>query len=58
MIKGLAITPPTIGRISIGQVIERNGQRLPSKDDQFTITQQVALMEWYVECNVGHCCYR
>ncbi len=41
MIKGLAITPPTIGRISIGQIIERNGQRLPSKDDQFTITQQV-----------------
>ncbi|MCA6127297.1 hydrolase or metal-binding protein [Thalassolituus oleivorans] len=41
MIKGLAITPPVIGRISIGRVIEKNGQRLPSKDDQFTLTQQV-----------------
>lgn len=36
MIKGLAITPPIIGRISIGRVVERNGQRLPAKDDQFT----------------------
>ena len=41
MIKGLAITPPIIGRISIGRVIERNGKRLPEKDDQFTITTQV-----------------
>lgn len=41
MIKGLAITPPTIGRISIGRVVERNGKRLPEKDDQFTITSQV-----------------
>ena len=29
MIKGLAITPPVIGRISIGKVVERNGKRLP-----------------------------
>lgn len=36
MIKGLAITPPIVGRISIGRVVERNGQRLPAKDDQFT----------------------
>jgi len=38
MIKGLAITPPVLGRISIGRVIEKNGKRLPEKDDQFTIT--------------------
>lgn len=41
MIKGLAITPPVLGRISIGRMIERNGKRLPEKDDQFTITTQV-----------------
>jgi hypothetical protein len=41
MIKGLAITPPIIGRISIGKVVERNGKRLPEKDDCFTITTQV-----------------
>lgn len=48
MIKGLAITPPVIGRISIGRVIERNGQRLPSKDDQFTLTGQVQTKEGWV----------
>lgn len=36
MIKGLCITPPILGRISIGKVVERNGKRLPEKDDQFT----------------------
>lgn len=41
MLKGLAITPPVIGRISIGRVIEKNGKRLPEKDDQFTITTQI-----------------
>ncbi|NUA25980.1 recombination directionality factor [Cupriavidus basilensis] len=41
MLKGLAITPPVIGRISIGRVVEKNGKRLPEKDDQFTITSQV-----------------
>jgi hypothetical protein len=41
MLKGIAITPPVIGRISIGKVVERNGKRLPEKDDQFTITSQV-----------------
>jgi len=41
MIKGLAITPPIIGRISIGHVVERNGKRIPEKDDFFTITTQV-----------------
>ena len=41
MIKGLAITPPILGRITIGRVIERDGKRLPEKDDQFTITSQI-----------------
>ena len=41
MLKGLVLTPPTLGRISIGQVIEKNGKRLPQKDDQFTITTQI-----------------
>ena len=31
MLKGLAITPPVLGRISIGKVVERNGKRLPEK---------------------------
>ena len=43
MIKGLAITPPVLGRISIGRVVEKNGIRLPKKDDQFTITSQICL---------------
>lgn len=41
MIKGLMISPPVIGRISIGKVVEKNGKRLPEKDDEFTITTQV-----------------
>jgi hypothetical protein len=41
MLKGLALTPPALGRISIGKVVEKNGKRLPEKDDQFTITSQV-----------------
>lgn len=41
MIKGLTITPPVLGRISIGKVIEKNGKRVPQKDDQFTITSQI-----------------
>lgn len=41
MLKGLALTPPVLGRISIGKVIEKNGKRLPEKDDQFTITSQI-----------------
>lgn len=41
MIKGLAITPPVIGRISIGRVVEKNGKRVPERDDQFTLTTQV-----------------
>ena len=41
MLKGLAITPPVLGRISIGKVVEKNGKRMPEKDDQFTLTSQV-----------------
>lgn len=41
MLKGLALTPPVIGRIAIGKVVERNGKRLPEKDDEFTITSQI-----------------
>ena len=41
MIKGLAITPPVLGRISIGRVVDKNDKRIPVKDDQFTITTQV-----------------
>jgi hypothetical protein len=48
MLKGLAITPPVIGRISIGRVVERNGKRLPEKDDQFTLTSQIQNREGWV----------
>lgn len=41
MLKGFAITPPVLGRISIGKVVEKHGKRLPEKDDQFTITSQI-----------------
>ncbi|MCO8048005.1 recombination directionality factor [Acinetobacter towneri] len=49
MIKGLAITPPILGRISIGRMIEKNGKRLPEKDDQFTITSQIQSKEGWVK---------
>lgn len=48
MIKGLSITPPILGRISIGKVVERNGKRLPEKDDQFTITTQIQSKDGWV----------
>lgn len=48
MIKGLAVTPPVVGRISIGRVVEKNGKRLPVKDDQFTITTQVQTPEGWI----------
>ena len=41
MLKGLVLTPPEIGRISIGKIVEKNGKRLPEKDDGFTVTSQV-----------------
>ena len=48
MLKGLALTPPVIGRISIGKVVEKNGKRLPEKDDGFTITSQVQGREGWI----------
>ncbi len=48
MLKGLALTPPVIGRISIGKVVEKNGKRLPEKDDEFTITSQVQNKDGWV----------
>ena len=48
MLKGLAITPPILGRISIGKVVEKNGKRLPEKDDQFTVTSQIQTREGWL----------
>ncbi|MBF7689807.1 recombination directionality factor [Acinetobacter pollinis] len=49
MMKGLLITPPVLGRISIGRVVEKNGKRQPEKDDQFTITSQIQNKEGWVK---------
>ena len=49
MIKGLAITPPVLGRISIGKIVEKNGKRIPEKDDQFTITSQIQNKDGWVK---------
>lgn len=49
MIKGLAITPPILGRISIGKMVEKNGKRLPEKDDQFTLTSQIQNKDGWVK---------
>ena len=48
MLKGLALTPPVIGRISIGKIVEKNGMRLPEKDDEFTVTSQVQNREGWI----------
>ncbi len=45
MLKGLALTPPIIGRISIGRMVEKNGRRMPEQYDGFTITSQVQTWE-------------
>lgn len=49
MIKGLAITPPILGRISIGKMVEKNGKRVPEKNDQFTLTSQIQNKEGWVK---------
>ncbi|CAM9150747.1 recombination directionality factor [Acinetobacter bereziniae] len=49
MIKGLAITPPILGRISIGKMVEKNGKHIPEKDDQFTITSQIQSKEGWIK---------
>lgn len=48
MLKGFAITPPILGRVTIGKVTENNGKRLPQKDDQFTITSQLQTKEGWI----------
>lgn len=48
MLKGLALTPPVVGRIAIGRVVEKAGRRLPEKDDEFTLTSQVQNKEGWV----------
>lgn len=48
MIKGLALTPPVIGRITIGKVVEKGGKRLPEKDDEFTLTSQVQARDGWI----------
>jgi len=55
MLRGLVITPPVLGRISIGKVVEKAGKRLPEKDDQFTITSQVQGAEGWLPhpCDEG-----
>lgn len=39
IIQNIAYTTPLLGAIRIGHVEERNGKRIPQKDDHFTITQ-------------------
>jgi len=41
IIKGLAVTMPVIGRISIGKRIEAKGKLLPVKDGEFHVTSLV-----------------
>lgn len=48
MLKGLALTPPVVGRISIGRIVERGGKRLPERDDEFTLTTQVQTREGWM----------
>lgn len=48
MLKGLALTPPVVGRISIGRIVERGGMRRPEKDDEFTLTTQVQTREGWL----------
>lgn len=48
MLKGLALTPPVIGRISIGRMVDKAGKRVPEKDDEFTVTSQVQTRDGWV----------
>ena len=41
MLKGFAIVPVVLGRISIGGTVEKNGRRIPIKHDFFTITSNI-----------------
>lgn len=40
MLKNLAYTVPTLGRISIGEITVKNGKRLPTRLNHFKITAQ------------------
>ena len=55
MLKGLALTPPVIGRIAIGKVVEKGGKLLPEKDDEFTVTSQVQNKDGWVNHPVDEC---
>ena len=48
MLKGLALTPPVVGRIAIGKMVERNSKRLPEKDDEFTVTSQIQSKDGWI----------
>ena len=48
MLKGLALTPPVIGRIAIGKIVVKDGKRLPEKDDGFSVTSQVQNRDGWV----------
>lgn len=39
--KNIFVSPVAIGRISIGEVVEKNGKRMPKKADHFSITSNV-----------------
>lgn len=49
MIKGLAITPPILGRISIDKIVEKNSKHVSKKDDQFIITSQIQSKDGWVK---------
>lgn len=40
MLKGFCYTPPVIGRITIGETVEKDGKRIPRKSDEISITAQ------------------
>lgn len=40
MLHGFSYVPPTVGRISIGDVVINGDKRIPKKDDEITITAQ------------------
>lgn len=48
-IKGFAITPVVLGRIAIGEIVENNGKRLPSRLDHIVITGMVQANGDWVE---------
>ena len=48
MIKNLVVSPPQLGRISIGMVVERNGKKMPQKTDSIRVTGNAMVNgEWF-----------